>query len=204
MNQRSAGWSRRVLIGCVMAGVLSAPFNLPVLSAPPKPGAEHTPVPQSSGSSAEQSLASVLHGLSQDLSHAVSQRELLRLLMQLQQSLDEARAGGVRPTVISTGEQGARLLQILSDLWGICTRLTSSDLTLPCDRLEPFVQSFNAVTGEATVRLDRHRPPGICLFCKNVCTQAAADQLMSAMKAAAIKRLMLSIEQLENTPAQSS
>lgn len=205
MDQRPARWSVPGPFGCLLAVVVTAGFPHPALSAPtPKAGVEHTPEPGSATPSAERTLASALRIAIQDLSQSVSHRELLSLVMQLQQALEEARAADVPSTLISNVEQGAQLLLILSDLWGICTRLTSSDLTLPCDRLEPYVEQFNALTGDVTVQLDRRRPVGICLFCENVCTQASADQLMSAMKVAVIRRLMRSAEQLEATPGPPS
>jgi hypothetical protein len=100
--------------------------------------------------------------------------------------------------------QSERLLQILSDLWVICSRLTSNDLKLPCDLLEEHAQRFNAAAGAVIVRLDRHRPAGICLFCANVCTQGSANRLMAAMKAAVLERLLGTVEILEPTPAANS
>jgi hypothetical protein len=150
-------------------------------------GAEQVP---GEAGMARADLAAALRPLIQRLSLSLSHRELTILVLQLREARERAQAGGVAPTLISPLQQSEQLLQILSDLWTMCTTLFSADLTLPCDRLQSHIERFNAAAGEALVKLDRRRPAGICLFCENVCSRESADLLLRVMKASVIERLM--------------
>jgi len=97
--------------------------------------------------------------------------------------------------------QSERLLPILSELWVICSRLTTNDLTLPCDLLVEHAQRFYDAAVDVIVCLDRRRPAGICLFCAHGCPQGSADRLMAAMKPAVLERLLCTVETLKHTPA---
>jgi hypothetical protein len=96
---------------------------------------------------------------------------------------------------------------VLADLWRIRNALAARDLNLPCDTLEEKAKLFNQAAGEPLVRLQRQRPPGICLFCANVCTPGSADRLLADMKEALIRVLGEGDQQaeaLEADPAPRS
>jgi hypothetical protein len=137
----------------------------------------------------QEELAEAMRQLSRHLSVAIHHRDLPGLLVPLSQAALRAEAAAAAPTLVATARRSERMAEVLADLWRIRNALSSRDLSLPCDTLERHALLFNQAAGEPAVRLQRQRPPGICLFCANVCTLESADRLLADMKHSLIRVL---------------
>lgn len=137
----------------------------------------------------QKELAEAMLQLRRHLSVAIHHRDLPGLLVPLSQAALRAEAAAAAPDLVATARRSERLAQVLGELWRIRNDLSSRDLSFPCDTLERKVTLFNGAAGEPAVRLHRQRPPGICLFCGNVCTPRSADRLLADMKRAVIRSL---------------
>lgn len=152
----------------------------------------------------QKELAEAMLQLRRHLSVAIHHRDLPGLLVPLSQAALRAEAAAAAPDLVATARRSERLAQVLGELWRIRNDLSSRDLSLPCDTLERHVLLFNQAAGEPAVRLQRQRPPGICLFCANVCTLESADRLLADMKHALIRVLGEGREPAEAPPGRPS
>ena len=137
----------------------------------------------------QEALAGAMGQLRDQLSGAIHLRDLPPLLEPLRQATQRAEAAAVAPALVAQARRSERMVEVLADLWRIRNALTSRDLSLPCDTLEEKAVLFNQAAAEPVVRLQRQRPPGICLFCANVCTPESADRLLAEMKESLIRAL---------------
>jgi len=137
----------------------------------------------------EEELAEAMKQLRGQLTTAIHLRDLPRLVEPLQRAALQAETAAVAPGLTAQARRSERMMEVLAELWRIRNDLSSRDLSFPCDTLERKVMLFNEAAGEPAVRLHRQRPPGICLFCGNVCTPASADRLLADMKRAVIRSL---------------
>jgi hypothetical protein len=137
----------------------------------------------------QEQLDEALRTLERRLSGTLHHRELAGLLTTLEQAIGRAEAVAVQPALLARALRGAGMAAALADLWRLRNTLSSRDLTLPCDALERRARQFNEAAESAAVRLQRQRPPGICLFCGNVCTVRSADRLLADMKASLLGAL---------------
>ena len=137
----------------------------------------------------EEELAEAMKQLRGQLTTAIHLRDLPRLVEPLQRAALQAETAAVAPGLTAQARRSERMMEVLAELWRIRNDLSSRDLSFPCDTLERKMMLFNEAAGEPAVRLHRQRPPGICLFCGNVCTPASADRLLADMKRAVIRSL---------------
>ncbi len=137
----------------------------------------------------EEKLSEAMEQLRRQLTAAIHLRDLPGLLEPLQRAVLQAETAAVAPALTAKARRSERMIVVLAELWRIRNDLSSRDLSFPCDTLERQVTLFNGAAGEPAVRLHRQRPPGICLFCGNVCTPRSADRLLADMKRAVIRSL---------------